>query len=245
MRNIKLFSKIIISGLFLLGTGLELRGEGDPAPTEDLANSKDASGLLDGDAASTAEKKEEPAVEPAKEEPAKEEPAKETETVKEEEPAKKDDAELTKDDKAEAPAPEALPEEAAPAAAEAAAPMPAEPAPPPAVPEEAPAPAPAPVAAAPAADGRVVRFVKIDNAPSFSQAGESANPVFNYAKGDPLLVKEQGEWAEINEHNFIKTSVLSTKIVPRKGTNPWLKGSPSKGQEDETDDDESDDESDT
>lgn len=241
MRNKKLFSKILISGLFLFGSGLELKaGEGDAVPEDAAAgNGKDATNLIDdkiGDLPPEGEKKEEA----VKEEPAKEAEAKKDEAPKEE-PKKED--ELSKEEKPAEDKPLEAPAEAAPAAA----PAIAEPAPPPAPPEPAPGeaapPAAAPVAAAPAGgDGRVVRYVKTDNTPAFAQAGGTSGPVYSYAKGDPLLVKEQGEWAEINDHFFIKTSELSAKIVPRTPGNSWIKGAKGAASaEDDADDEGSDD----
>ncbi len=102
----------------------------------------------------------------------------------------------------------------------------------PPVPEEAPAPensevnleVKAPEAAPPPpppSGNRIIRFVIADNTPAFAQSGGAGSPVYSYQKGDPLLVSEQGEWAEVNDHYFVRTSALSATIVPRQNSNEW------------------------
>lgn len=91
--------------------------------------------------------------------------------------------------------------------------------------EEKPAEAPAPAAEDDAAQ-RVVRYVLIDNTPAYSQADENSPHSGVYHAGDSLLVKLNGDWAELNHQSFLKNSALSTKIVPRQRLNPWTEASP-------------------
>lgn len=73
----------------------------------------------------------------------------------------------------------------------------------------------------PPTGNRTIRYVIADNTPAFAQAGGAGSPVYNYQKGDPLLVVERGEWAEVNEHYFVRTSALSANIVARQNANEW------------------------
>ncbi len=78
--------------------------------------------------------------------------------------------------------------------------------------ETTPAPAPAPVAK----EDRVVRYVMTDNTPAYEKADEKSKQVATYQTGDNLVVKLMGDWAEITDNYYIKTSALSAKLIPRK-----------------------------
>jgi hypothetical protein len=68
---------------------------------------------------------------------------------------------------------------------------------------------------------RVVRYVLADNTPAFEQADEKSKQVGSYNAGDPVVVKLSGDWAEVSDSYFIKSSALSTKLVPRKRSSAW------------------------
>ena len=68
---------------------------------------------------------------------------------------------------------------------------------------------------------RVVRFVLNDHADIHEQGNAQSKVVAQLNKGDPIVVVIHGEWAEISPHHFIKQSLLSHHVVPRKRLNTW------------------------
>lgn len=81
-------------------------------------------------------------------------------------------------------------------------------------------------AAAPAASTesseRVVRYVTEDKTPAYGQTDDKSPQVGTYDAGDSLVVKLMGDWAEVTDSYFVKSSALSIKLVPRKRLDPWL-----------------------
>jgi hypothetical protein len=87
-----------------------------------------------------------------------------------------------------------------------------------------PVPEPVPVAIQPVETDsaqRVVRYVLVDQTPAYSLADETSRQVNLYMAGDPLVVKLIGDWAELRDSYFIKSSALSAKLVPRVRRDPW------------------------
>jgi len=68
---------------------------------------------------------------------------------------------------------------------------------------------------------RVVRYVMVDNTPAFEQADEKSKQVGTYNTGDPVVVRISGDWAEVSDSYFVKSSALSIKIVPHKRSPAW------------------------
>ncbi|MBI2602169.1 MAG: hypothetical protein HYW48_03860 [Deltaproteobacteria bacterium] len=70
---------------------------------------------------------------------------------------------------------------------------------------------------------RVVRFVLADQTSAYQRADMMSPSVAKYRKGDPLVVKLEGDWAQLTDDYFIRSSALSQKVVPRSpNTNDWL-----------------------
>ena len=63
---------------------------------------------------------------------------------------------------------------------------------------------------------RVVRFVQHEGLQVLDQPGSSGSSVATLAPGDPLVVKIQGEWAEIAQGRYVPVTALSESLVPRK-----------------------------
>ncbi len=75
---------------------------------------------------------------------------------------------------------------------------------------------------APVGEQREVRYILSDGTQCYADANEASAVVAKYQVGDPVVVLIQGDWAEIAEHRFVKTSALSMKIVPRKRLDGWI-----------------------
>lgn len=70
---------------------------------------------------------------------------------------------------------------------------------------------------------RVVRFVKEDQTLAYQQADMMGPVAGKYRRGDPLVVKWEGDWAQITDNFFIRSSSLSPKVVPRHpNPNDWM-----------------------
>lgn len=79
--------------------------------------------------------------------------------------------------------------------------------------------APAPIAAP--AGGGVVRFIPASGTPLYADSS-GGSVIGKLAKGDTVLVAIQGEWAQVPNRGWIKTSSLSERPIGRdKSSNPW------------------------
>ncbi len=63
--------------------------------------------------------------------------------------------------------------------------------------------------------GRVVRYVRAASVDIHGQASEGAPAVGHLAKGDIVMVIQEGTWGKIADNMYVKLSELSTKAVPR------------------------------
>lgn len=68
---------------------------------------------------------------------------------------------------------------------------------------------------------RVVRYILSDNTPAYERADETSAQVGTYQAGDSIVVFINGEWAEVKENYYVRSSALSEKLVPRERGGDW------------------------